>query len=61
MRKLILKLLSEHGPMSSPQMAQMLGTSTQHVNYYVKAMGLEVVGSEKNAKGNTRKVYGIKK
>ena len=27
----------------------------------VKAMGLEVVGSEKNAKGNTRKVYGIKK
>ena len=40
-------VLAEHGPMSSPQMAQMLGTSTQHVNYYVKAMGLEVVGSEK--------------
>ena len=61
MRKLIQKLLTEHGTLSCREMAQKLGTSTQHVNYYVKAMGLEVVGSEKNAKGNTRKVYGIKK
>ena len=60
MRKLILKLLAEHGQLSCLQIARMLGTSTQHVNYYVKVMELEVVGKEKDAKGNTRRIFGIK-
>ena len=60
MRKLIQKLLTEHGPLSCREMAQKLGTSIQHVNYYVKVMELEVVGKEKDAKGNTRRIFGIK-
>ena len=60
MRKLILKLLAEHGQLSCLQMARMLGTSTQLVNYYVKTMDLDVIGKEKDAKGNLRRIYGIK-
>lgn len=60
MRKLIQKLLTEHGSLSCREMAQKLGTSTQHVNYYIKVMELEVVGKEKDAKGNTRRIFGIK-
>ena len=61
MQKLILKLLAEHGQLSCLQTARMLGTSTQLVNDYVKTMDLDVIGKEKDAKGNLRRIYGIKK
>lgn len=61
MRKLILKLLNEHGPMSIKQMAHLLGTTPQHIRYYIRVMDLEVVGIGESTQGGPPKIYGIKK
>lgn len=47
--------------MSIKQMAHLLGTTPQHIRYYIRVMDLEVVGTGKSTQGGPPKIYGIKK
>ena len=50
MRKLIERLIRERGAQTTQQMADEFRVSKQNINYYVRVMGLRLVGHEKQGR-----------
>ena len=59
MRKLILQLLEKHGPMTAAEMADRMGTSHQHMNYYIRVLQLPKVGEKHNKWLTHSPIYGL--